>query len=141
MLTCPKCNNELNDDMKFCDRCGASVTEIPGEEMPTAAPVEETVVEAPVQEMPEAVPAEETTEGAPIEETAEAAPVKKTVEAALAWIKQIPKKTLMTAGAGVAAVVVVVMLFSLIFGGKAKEVSALTYIISALFLVKFFLAV
>ena len=28
-----------------------------------------------------------------------------------------------------------------IFGGKAKEVSALTYIISALFLVKFFLAV
>lgn len=121
MLTCPKCNNELNDDMKFCDRCGASVTEIPGEEMPTAAPVEETVVEAPVQEMPEAVPAEETTEGAPIEETAEAAPVKKTVEAALAWIKQIPKKTLMTVGAGVAAVVVVVMLFSLIFGGKANN--------------------
>ena len=28
-----------------------------------------------------------------------------------------------------------------IFGGKAKEVSVLTYIISALFLVKFFLAV
>ena len=28
-----------------------------------------------------------------------------------------------------------------IFGGKAKEVSILTYIISALFLVKFFLAV
>jgi len=28
-----------------------------------------------------------------------------------------------------------------VFGGKAKEVSALTYIISALFLVKFFLAV
>ena len=28
-----------------------------------------------------------------------------------------------------------------IFGGKAKEVSVLTYVISALFLVKFFLAV
>jgi len=28
-----------------------------------------------------------------------------------------------------------------VFGGKAKEVSVLTYIISALFLVKFFLAV
>ncbi len=31
MITCPKCNKELNDDAKFCDGCGASVTSKPKE--------------------------------------------------------------------------------------------------------------
>lgn len=38
MITCPKCNKELSDGTKFCDGCGASVTETPVEEQPTAVP-------------------------------------------------------------------------------------------------------
>ena len=59
MITCPKCYNELEDDMKFCDRCGASVDEIPDSQKPTA-PVEEVIEEAPAEEIPQEVPAVET---------------------------------------------------------------------------------
>ena len=116
MITCPKCYNELEDDMKFCDRCGASVDEIPDSQKPTA-PVEEVIVEAPAEEIPQEVPAVETPVAeAPAEENS--AGIMAVFTSILEKLKKLPKKTVKLGAIGVAAAAVVILLFSLIFGGK-----------------------
>lgn len=99
MITCPKCEKELNDDAKFCDACGASITEAPAEERPTETSDEKT---------PTAAPAEENS------------------IVACDGKKKGPKKAIIFGGIGVAAVAVLILVFSLFFGGsKAKNDFAL----------------
>lgn len=110
MITCPKCNKELSDGTNFCDSCGAQIPKTVfcsacGEStnpefafcQKCGAPLNKNVAtETPVQETPEQeIPAKEKA--------------------------KFPKKTVTFAATAVAAVLVLVLLFSLIFGGNSQK--------------------
>lgn len=103
MITCPKCNRELSDDVKFCNGCGC--------------PVPETTFCPNCGEQAIAGFAFCRKCGAPIAE----APVAEPPAAADEKKKKFPKKAIIFGGIGVAAVAVLVIVIALILGGKAKN--------------------
>ena len=53
-MKCPKCGNEAADNLKFCDQCGAALTE--EETVAETAAAEETAVEQPSEPVSEPTP-------------------------------------------------------------------------------------
>ena len=107
MITCPKCNKELNDDVKFCDGCGAKIYKTifcpkcgkqTSTEFAFCQSCGASITDVPVEARP----------------------------AALAEKKKFPKKTIIFGGIGVALAVVLILVISLMpSGSKAKNDFAL----------------
>lgn len=102
MMYCPNCNKELEDGALFCDGCGAQVTV---EE--AAAPEVETVFCGQCGQQTDASAPYCQYCGAALGGDAPAPAAKK----------GLPKKALLFGGIAVAAVAVIVLVISLIFGG------------------------
>lgn len=103
MITCPKCNKELNDDSKFCDGCGVQIFETifcpncgkqTSTEFAFCQSCGASIAETPWEELPPA--------GSP--------PKKK-----------LPKKAVMFGGIGVAVVAVLILVISLFSGGDGGK--------------------
>ena len=118
MITCPKCNKELENGTQFCDSCGTQIFETifcpncgkqTSTEFAFCQSCGASITEAPVEEKSAAAPAEK---------------------------KKLPKKAIMFGGIGVAVVAVLILVISLIAGGggKAKNDFALYLKDSEIFL-------
>lgn len=107
MMTCPNCNKELSDDTKFCDGCGSQIIETifcPNCGQQTSSEFEfcqscgASLAENTAEEQPAAVPAAK---------------------------KKLPKKAILFGGIGAAVLAVLIIVATLLFGGKAKNNYAL----------------
>ena len=98
-MICSKCNATIADDLAFCPECGQPVEALAPAEEPVAAPVQ-----AECAECEEAVAPEQE---APVAEE------KK--------VPKIPKKFIAIGAIAAAAVLVIVLAISLIFGGSVNN--------------------
>ncbi len=123
MIYCPKCGKEFEDDAKFCNICGVKLSQ---EEAP------EQVAEAQASDgQPAAEEATEaTTEEAPAAEGEVPIPVawpQQEATAEEAAKKPFPKKLLIWLGAGLAALILIIVLIASLVGGD-KENSYILYL-------------
>lgn len=113
-MICPKCNQQLDDGVKFCPFCGEKL-EAPAEPVAEEPAVEEAVApaaEEATEVATEAAPAEES---APAEEAPAPAPVAEDAKAAVAEkineIKdKVAKKPLIAGGIGAAILAIIIIL-------------------------------
>ncbi len=77
-MFCSVCGNEMEENAKFCSKCGTPVEPAePIKESAPEAPAEESAPEAPVEESAPETPAEESVPEAPAEESAPEAPAEE----------------------------------------------------------------
>ncbi len=102
MSTCPNCNKQFDDGVKFCDACGTAIPEA----APAAAP------EAPVA-APEAPVAPVVAPAAPVEEKNEGVKLPFELDKKLPF--ELNKKLLAIGAAALAAIVVLAIIISSVF--------------------------
>ena len=127
MITCPKCNKELNDGTKFCDGCGAQISETVfcpncGKQTSTEFAFCQSCG-APITGRPAPAPTAPAGRPAPAAKPTVASIGKSA--AALTKKLPIPKNVLMFGGIGIAAIVLLVIVIALFSGGKKENNFAL----------------
>lgn len=114
MITCPKCQKQLEDGTQFCDACGEKITETVF--CPNCGNATSTEF-AFCQNCGATLAAEAAPEAAP------AAPKAAPAAAVVAKVKKLPKKLLMIGAAALAAIVLIaVILVIALSGGKNNYV-------------------
>ena len=152
MPYCPKCQHQIAEGAKFCNRCGTPVPEVPKQPeaprpnvcakcgqpiQPGAAfcnscgtPISQAVV-APgpgsQQQTPQKPLIDMAKLGQKATETAKkaAAGTKKLAGAAAEFLKKVPKKFLIMGGAAVVVLIALIIVLNLIAGAGAKDNYAL----------------